>query len=138
MKLKSDYTTVARRLSFQHPLLSALITQISFWCISFTVLDVITYLTSKGVTSLYSFSGDIRFMPILISSLVMGLFYALMPGITDFYLLRKCSKGKSLGRLILVTVLIYFITECAVCIYKIYTMARHFAAPILSRHFLVK
>lgn len=110
MKPKFDYTTATRRFSFQHPLLSALITQISFWCVSFTVLGIITHFTSKSASSTFSFVAESKLMPVLISSLVMGLFYGLMLGITDFYLLRKWSKGKSLGRQILVNVLVYFIS----------------------------
>ena len=110
MKPKFDYTAATRRFSFHHPLLSAVITQIIFWCVSFTVLGIITQLTFKGVSSMFSFAAESKFTPVLIISLIMGLFYGSMLGITDFFILRKWSMGKSLGRQILVNMLVYFIS----------------------------
>lgn len=109
MDTKFDYTTNIRRMSFQYPLFSALIIQTIFWCMSYTVLGIVLYFSSKGVASSFGSAAESSFIPILFSSLVMGVFYGIVLGMADFYLLRKWSKGKSLGKLIFLKVLVYFI-----------------------------
>lgn len=104
-----DYTTAARNLAFRHPLISSLMTQVLFWSIAYFLLGTIIFFTSEVFNSTYNFQIPNPFLPIFISSAAMGLFFGLIHGYTDFYFFRKWSKGKSLGRLILIKGLFYFI-----------------------------
>ncbi|MEP7144711.1 MAG: adenylate/guanylate cyclase domain-containing protein [Ferruginibacter sp.] len=109
MAAKFDYTTTIRRLSFNYPLLPTLVTQIVFWCICYAVLGMLIYFNIQGFTASYPMAVESNFTPIIFSAIVIGLFYGSMLGIIDFYLLSKWSKGKSLGRLIFLKTMVYFI-----------------------------
>lgn len=104
-----DYTSAARNLAFKHPLISSLITQVLFWCIAYFLLGTIIFFTSEVFNSTYNFQIAHPFLPIFISSATIGLFFGIIHGYTDFYFFRKWSKGKSLGKLILIKGLFYFI-----------------------------
>lgn len=109
MKKQSSYTETIRRLSFDHPLLSAAIVQITFWTISYLVFALLIYFTSNAANSAYGSSAPNYLTPLVLTALVMGLVYGSVLGVIDFYLGRKWAEGKSLGRLIFLKTLVYFI-----------------------------
>lgn len=106
---RMDYTTAARNLAFRHPLISSLVTQMLLWSIAYLLLGIIIFFTSEVFNSTSNFRIPNPFLPIFISSVTMGLFFGIIHGYTDFYFFREWSKGKSLGKLIIVKGLFYFI-----------------------------
>ncbi len=105
----NDYTSTVRNLAFKHPLMSSLIIQVLFWGTAHLVLGAIIFFNSNAVNATYNINAPHSFTPIIISSATTGLFFGFILGCTDFYFFRKWSKGKSLGALILIKGLLYFI-----------------------------
>ena len=102
-----NYTSTARNFSFRHPVLSAILVQVTFWCISHSILGVILFLNAKAIADT-SVNNAGSILPIILSSIIMGLFYGTVLGLSDYYFFRLWSKGKSLGKLILLKALWYF------------------------------
>ena len=109
MKFKISYTANARKYAFRHPLISAVLMQTSFWIISFLLLSYILHFASLGFSVIYEVKVPSSIKPIILISLLMGLFYGLILGFSDFFFYRKWFKGKSTGSLILLKSIFYFL-----------------------------
>jgi adenylate cyclase len=108
MSLQPDYTSRAQRITARFPLLTFLSIQITFWMFANLLLALMMYFHAQAISVTYQINAVVSFVPILMVSLIMGIFYGLSLGLTDFYLRKGLFKKKSFASLLLLKTIISF------------------------------
>jgi len=108
MSSQSDYTSRAQRITTRFPLLTFLSIQIVFWIFANLLLALMMYFHAQAISVTYQIKAMVSFVPILLVSLIMGIFYGLSLGFLDFYLRKGLLKKKSFARLLLLKTIISF------------------------------
>ncbi|TKT92502.1 hypothetical protein [Dyadobacter frigoris] len=102
MKHKFNYTTIARRFTSHYPLLSSLITQISFWIMANAVLGLIIFLYVRSLESIYPVIADQRLSPVMVIAILLGFLYGATLGLVDHYVEIFSFQKRSIGQIILI------------------------------------
>jgi adenylate cyclase len=76
-------------------------TQINFWVISNVLLGVILHFQAIRITQSLGIPAITRFLPIMVSSVILGVLYGICLGLTDYYLDKRIYKKLPLGKVIL-------------------------------------
>jgi len=95
-----DYTSYAQRFVARFPLITYIGTQVNFWVIANMLLGTILHLQALRLNQ------DSRLAPMLGIAALSGIFYGIILGMTDYYLDKNVFKKKSLGKVILLKVVI--------------------------------
>ncbi|MFC5283268.1 adenylate/guanylate cyclase domain-containing protein [Pedobacter alpinus] len=107
--MKLNYAAQVRKFAFEHPLLSAILVQVTFWVIAFLLLGLILHFNALATGSIHFIEVQLSFTPILIFCALIGLLYGILLGCSDFYLSKNWLKVKSPGLIILIKTSYYFI-----------------------------
>lgn len=108
-----DYSSAARRFESRYPLLSSLMTQISFWIIANAVLGVIIHLYVRSLVAIYPLIGVQRLGPVLIFAMTLGALYGTTLGLLDHYIGKFSFQNRSIGQIILVKTVLSITTLTA-------------------------
>ena len=130
MKVRLNYTAKARRYAFEHPLLSALGIQISFWTLSFMILGFIIYFCSKAISTAQGMPFEDTIAPLVIIAVIVGFMYGCILGTSDFYLYRNWSRGKPIGLLIIIKSIYYFLVMVLIFVLIKYVIWKYFIVPV--------
>lgn len=107
--LQSDYTSRAQRITARFPLLTFLSIQVTFWMFANLLLALMMYFHAQAISLTYQIKAMVSFVPILVISVIMGIFYGISLGLTDFYLRKGLFKKKSFAGLLLLKTVISFL-----------------------------
>lgn len=131
INLRSDYTSRAQLITARFPLFTFLSIQITFWMFANLLLALMMYFHAQAISVTYQVGAMVSFVPILMVSLIMGIFYGLSLGLIDFYLRKSLFKKKSFSSLlILKTVISFFILTLIVLL--LYFVFYDFFKPVFS------
>ncbi len=109
MPKRFDYTTKARAFALRFPTLNHVSIQVSFWIIAFILLSTIIHLTSLSLVNTYSLPIPVSFGVAVLMSLITGFIYGTILGFIDIIIERGFIQRWSLGLIILLRSVIYFI-----------------------------
>jgi len=117
MPKKFDYTARARKITFKYPVLTRISIQINFWILAFIFLFAIIHLSAQSLSVTYEFPIQTSFIPSLIMSLIIGIIYGVILGLLDIVLDKGFIKNWSMGLVILLRGLIYFLVIVVMMIF---------------------
>ncbi|QHT71764.1 adenylate/guanylate cyclase domain-containing protein [Rhodocytophaga rosea] len=109
MSSQSDYTSRAQRITARFPLLTFLSIQITFWIFANLLLALLMYFHAQAISITYQIKAVVSFVPLLMVSLLMVIFYGLSLGLADFYLRKGLFRKKSFASLLFIKTLISFL-----------------------------
>ena len=109
MHLQSDYTSRAQRITARFPLATFLSIQVTFWIFANLLLALMMYFHAQAISVTYGIKAMVSFVPLLLVSLITGIFYGLSLGLLDFYLRKGLLKKQSFARLLLLKSIISFL-----------------------------
>lgn len=101
MLQRFEYTTVAQGFTARFPFLAYVGTQASYWTIANLLLVAVVNLLSKIIATQFT-------PPIFVSLgslIVVGIFYGVSLGLSDYYLDRNFFRKLSIGKVILIKAL---------------------------------
>lgn len=113
MQSRFSYTVAANTFALRHPVLNAVIIQVSFWIIAFEILTVLLYLAADSFSQWYLVDIPFELLPSVVMSVLEGAFYGLALGMIDVWIGRKWLRGRSLSVALLGQVLIYLVVLVA-------------------------
>jgi len=108
MLYKFDYTTRARRMALNHPLLSDIGIQIIFWIIAFLIYFILVNYISKAVTSLFDLNAIVHMTENVLIALFGSIVFGTLLGLIDYYI-EKRFRTRSFGLEILLKFVCYVI-----------------------------
>jgi adenylate cyclase len=94
-----DYTTTARRVAFKYPVLNTISTQVNFWVIAFTLLNLVLYFFSLATRLDVPMAKDP--LPFFLISFLLSFAFGVCTGTAEHYIFNKIALKKSIGFLIL-------------------------------------
>jgi adenylate cyclase len=94
-----DYTTSARRVAFKYPVFNTIGTQVNFWVIAFTLLNLVLYFFSHATRLDVPMAKDP--LPFFLISFLLSFAFGICTGTAEYYVFNKISLKKSIGFLIL-------------------------------------
>lgn len=100
MSRKTDYTARAIRYTARFPVLTYVGTQVNFWIVANLVLMTVMNLQSRIISQVFNLPAPAGIGPLLLLSVVTGIFYGVSLGLPGYYLERRFFKRLSLGRII--------------------------------------
>jgi len=101
-----NYTTTARRFATRFPALSYVGIQITFWVIANNLMGTILYFHSQFISEVFDLPLQYEIKPVYALLTLSGILYGAVLGATDYYLEKHHFRKMSLGKIILVKVLI--------------------------------
>ncbi len=109
MSTKPDYTSRARRLWANYPVLTYVSIQVNFWVIANVLLAVIMHLHTLRLNQVAQLPGESRLKHLLVLAIILGVVYGLTLGLTGYFLEKYFYKKKSLGTIILLNSALGFV-----------------------------
>ena len=104
-----NYTTRARAFALKYPTLSFILIQINFWIFAFLILMTIMHLNSLATYSSLSIEYNYPYTILVIYSFIAGALYGVTLGFIDVLIEKHHDRSLSLGRIILMQGLTYYI-----------------------------
>lgn len=102
MEHKFNYTTLARRFKSRYPLLSSLLTHISFWVLVNAILGLIIFLYGRSLGTIYPVIAQQRLSPVLVISAILGFLYGVALGFADHYIAIFSFQKRSIVQIVLI------------------------------------
>lgn len=102
MEHKWNYTTLARRFTSRYPLLSSLLTHMSFWMLVNVILGLIIFLYGRSLGTIYPVIAQQRLSSVLVISLILGFLYGTTLGFADHYVAIFSFQKRSIAQIILI------------------------------------
>lgn len=127
-----DYSSQARRFVARFPILSYVLTQVNFWVLANIFLGIISHLQSLSMSQMAGLPVPGKLSTNLIVSLIIGVFYGIILGITDYYLDKKFFRRMPLGKLILLKTFISLIVLTLLFTFLRFVLFERIVAPDLS------
>lgn len=107
MSKKHDYTSWARQITYRSPKLTFIAIQVNFWTLAFLLYSTLTYLNNLYLHEMGEASFPLSFSAIAVTSVFMGVVFGVILGSTDLWIDKSVLGQLSLGRIILIKVLMY-------------------------------
>ncbi len=102
MLQRFEYTSVAQGITARFPVLAYVGTQASYWTIANLLLVAVVYLVSKIMAAQFALPLMVSLGSLMVVAVVLGLFYGVSLGVSDYYLDRNFFRKLSLGKVILI------------------------------------
>jgi len=96
-----QYTTLAHRYTARFPLITYVGTQINFWILANLLLAMMLHLQSILISHTFNEPVSGQLSPMLFISILLGVLYGLILGVTGYFLDRTLVRNLPLGRVIL-------------------------------------
>ncbi len=103
-----DYTTLARSIALRFPRTNFLAIQVTFWVTAFLILATVMHFTAIVLNLGYEAQVPLDFPPFLLFSVISGVIYGTVLGVSDPWLEQHVLGSKSLGVTILLQAAMYF------------------------------
>ena len=109
-----DYTTFARGFALRYPVFTQISIQVNYWVFVYILLVTVIHFANRSL--LVALDVEVRppYMPAFWSGVIMGVIYGSALGIVDWRLDKRGVTKWSLGLVILIRSLIYFMVLMAV------------------------
>ncbi len=107
--MKLDYTTRARRNALQHPLLSHIGIQITFWIFAFIFFFILVNFISKAVVSLFPTEAKVHITENIMIAFFGAIIFGTFLGMIDFFIDKRFGR-RSFGLEVFLKVILYSAT----------------------------
>lgn len=117
-----NYTIKARAFALRYPTLNFILIQINFWIVAFLILFTIMYLNTKATYTTLNLENNYPFFINIIYSVLAGLFYGITLGFVDVLIEKYHNRNLSLGRIMLMQGLTYYILIILLMLFSRYVL----------------
>ena len=93
MDFSTQYTEQVRAFANRFPRLNFILIQVTFWIAAFTLLMIITYVTTASIIIAFSINTTLYFNINMIFGVSAGLIYGVTLGLADSVLDKYFTKG---------------------------------------------
>jgi len=121
-----NYTTKARAFALKYPKLSFIGIQINFWVFAFLILMTLMHLNSLATYSSLSIENNYPFIINVIYAFIAGVLYGVTLGYVDVLIEKYHNRNLSLGRIILMQGLTYYVLIVVLMLFSRYVIWEYF------------
>lgn len=107
MQSTKDYTSRARNFTYSFPKLTYVSIQVNFWVISFILYSTLNYLNNLYLHELGEVVFPMSYALLALVSVFMGILFGILLGLIDIWIDNSRSGRLSVGRIILLKVIVY-------------------------------
>src|SRR5688572_6909987 len=105
--IPARYRSIATRLAYRRPVLSAIIAQVNFWVLTNTVLNGVVWTVLRATHVTYPDVQPPPFLGSFAVGITAGILYGTLLGLVDAWMDRRVRLRASLGTRIIVQGLLY-------------------------------
>ena len=117
-----DYTTQARVFTLRFPLLSYVLIQVNFWVLAYFLLATVMHFSNLSVIKTHRLDVPVLYLPAVWLSIFAGAVYGTSLGLVDWWLNKRSNRKLSLGLIIVIRSVIYFLVLVAIMAFIRYVL----------------
>lgn len=117
-----DYTTQARAFTLRFPLLAYILIQVNFWLLAYVLLATVMHFNQLMVIRTHGLGIPVLYKPALWSAIFAGVIYGTSLGLVDWWFNKRSNRKLSLGLIIIIRSIIYFLVLVAIVAFVRYVL----------------
>jgi adenylate cyclase len=127
-----SYNSVARKMANRYPLVNEIITQVTFWVISYVVLSVIIFFARHSIIRAFNIPVELKLWPYAINSALMGLLFGFIVGTLEHYLQKRLLYDMKVSRIMLIKAIISIAVLYVVFLFRKHVLYGLIVAPAID------